>query len=334
MGRLRLADIAGMAGVSTSTVSKVLNGHPDVGPATRANVERILHDSGYQKSLTNVAASNQIEIVFNDFEELWAMELLQGAIRAVEGQGISVTVTELRNRGTATTWTQDIFERRPIGVILVFSDLSDKDKAQFASRKIPFITLDPAGDPAPNSITVRADNWTGELIAARHLIALGHRRIGIITGPVRQLCAKARLDGFLSALDEAGIDVDPALIRHGRFNAEDGFRHAKSLCEMDDPPTAILAGNDLQAMGVYDAARTLGLSIPDDLSVVGFDDLMFSHYLSPSLTTVQQPIASMAARAAEMLLTLCKGGAVPQSTVFPTNLAVRDSTAAPKSLPE
>ena len=330
MSRLRLADIAEMANVSTSTVSKVPNGHSDVGPATRAKVEKILTDCGYQKSLLNPTSSKQIEIVFEDFEEQWAMELLQGAVRTLEKRGISVTITELRKREKAdSSWIQDILERRPIGVILVFSDLTDKDKDQFASRKIPYITVDPAGDPAPNSITIRADNWTGELIATRHLIALGHQRIGIITGPIRQLCAKARLDGFLTALDEANIKRDTNLIRHDRFTVEGGFQQAVSLLSLDNPPTAILAGNDLQALGIYDAARRHHLSIPDDLSVIGLGDVMFSRYLSPALTTVQQPLNAMAGRAAEMLLTLSNNESVPQSTVFPTNLVVRNSTAPP-----
>ncbi len=330
MHRPRLTEIAQKAGVSVSTVSKVINGRRDVGTDTRHNVESILSEYGYQKSLVKATPSRQIDIVFQDFEEMWAMELLKGATEAVSQYGISITVTELTKRNAHSgSWTQDILERRPMGVILIFSDLSSEDKTHFISRQIPFVTLDPAGDPAPDSTTIRADNWTGGLVATRHLISLGHRRIGIITGPMHQLCAKARYDGYLSALAEAGIDTDPALIKEGLFHMEDGFEHAMSLLTMPQRPTAIVAGNDLQAMGIYDAARKLGLSVPEDLSVVGFDDVTFSKLLSPALTTVLQPLDKMAGHAAEMLMEMSEGRTVEQDTVFPTTLIVRNSTAAP-----
>lgn len=327
--RPKLTEIAKEAGVSVSTVSKVINGRTDVGEETRLKVERILNETGYQKSLVRTVESQQIEIVFNDFEDMWAMELLRGVTEYASPLGISVAVTELKNRKDKTSWVQDIFERRPLGVILVFSELTSDEKTQFESRKIPFITLDPAGDPAPESYTVRADNWTGELVATRHLLALGHTRIGIITGPMHQLCAQARLDGYRAALAEAHIAEDPELIRHGLFHVEDGFQYAMDLLSLPNRPTALITGNDLQAMGVYDAARKLGLSIPQDVSVVGFDDVSYAKHISPSLTTVSQPLADMAARAAAILLSMRDGGAPPTNTVFATNLVVRDSTSAP-----
>ncbi|NMM93719.1 LacI family DNA-binding transcriptional regulator [Bifidobacterium oedipodis] len=331
--RPKLTEIAQKAGVSVSTVSKVINGRRDIGAATRQKVEAILNEYGYQKSLVKAVPSRQIDIVFQDFEEMWAMELLKGVTETVSRHGISVTVTELKNRdANGAPWTQDILERRPLGVILIFSDLSAQDKKRFVSRQIPFVTLDPAGDPAPDSTTIRADNWTGGLVATRHLTSLGHHRIGIITGPMHQLCAKARYDGYLSALAEAGIDFDPSLMREGQFHVQDGFEHAMSLLTAPNRPTAIVAGNDLQAMGIYDAARQLGLSVPEDLSVVGFDDVTFSKLLSPSLTTVLQPLAQMAGCAANLLLEMNAGHSVAQDTVFPTTLVVRNSTAKPRHI--
>ena len=330
-GRPKLSDIAKAAGVSVSTVSKVINGRPDIGAQTRELVEKTMNDFGYQKSLVRTQPINLIEVVFQEFQTMWAMELLKGVTQVASANGISVTVTELGDQPPASdSWTHDILERRPIGVILVFSDLSSEVRQRFQSRNIPFLTLDPAGDPAPETICVRADNWTGELIATRHLITLGHRRIGIITGPLNMLCARARYDGFTAAMAEAGIEVDPKLVRSGRFEVENGYELGDSLLSSENPPTAIIAGNDLQALGVYDAARKRHISIPDDLSIIGFDNISISQHISPALTTITQPLTDMARRAAEILLSQHTGQPTPNNTVFPTTLVVRESTAPPR----
>jgi len=172
------------------------------------------------------------------------------------------------------------------------------------------------------------------MAATDHLIGRGHRRIGAIGGPPDYLCSRARLDGYRSALERAGLDYDPALVRPGDFYYEGGFVHGGELLDLADPPTAIFAGSDQQALGVYEAARQRGLRIPQDLSVVGFDDLPVVRWLSPPLTTVRQPLAEMGRAAADMLGTLIEGLPLPSKRVeLTTELIVRESTAPAPSSP-
>jgi DNA-binding LacI/PurR family transcriptional regulator len=179
---------------------------------------------------------------------------------------------------------------------------------------------------------VGATNWAGGRSAARHLIRLGHRRIAMISGPDQVLFFRARFDGYRSALEGAGLPVDPALVVPAEMTQEDGHAAARRLLALPDRPTAIFAGNDLVAFGVYQAAREIGLRIPGDLSVVGFDDLPVTALMDPPLTTVHQPLAEMAVAATEMALALGRGERLAQVGVeLATSLTVRESTARPSA---
>ncbi len=224
-----------------------------------------------------------------------------------------------------------MLRRRPLGVVLVFSALPDKVKKQLRSRAIPFVIVDPAGDPDPDVPSVGSANWAGGLAATRHLTDFQHERIAIITGPEDMMCSLARLDGYRSAMTMAGLEVDPALVRFGDFHVQGGFEQAMDLLERPDRPTAIFAGSDLQALGVLEAARLKGLSVPDDLSVVGYDDVPLAQWSSPSLTTVHQPLRQMAEEAARMLLRPHDTGKSALRIELATHLVVRQSTAPPKS---
>ena len=215
-----------------------------------------------------------------------------------------------------------------IFMVLVFSNLTESEKSRLQAFNIDYVTLDPAGDPSPDNLSVQADNWTGGLIATRHLLSLGHTRIGIITGPNSMLCSKARLDGYKAALDEHDIPFDPDLVREGDFSTAGGYLQGLSLLKNSAKrPTAIFAGSDLQSMGVYEAARTLDLKIPEQLSVIGFDDVQTAAYMGPALTTVRQPLQDMAAAAVRMIIDKSHGGRPIQNrSIYPTTLIVRDST--------
>src|SRR5262249_37385231 len=214
------------------------------------------------------------------------------------------------------------------GVILVSSELTGSQLEQLRDADIPLVVLDPGNPPPPELPSVGATNWAGGLAATEHLLSLGHRRIGAIAGPGDYLCSRARTDGYRSALERAGIKFDPALVRNGDFQHEGGFVCGGKLLDLPDPPTAIFAGSDQQAFGVYEAARQRGLRIPDDLSVVGFDELPVSRWASPPLTTVRQPLAEMGSAAAQMLGELIDGGPLRTNRVeLSTELHVRESTA-------
>ena len=168
---------------------------------------------------------------------------------------------------------RDLRARRPTGIITVHSDMGADRRAQFDTSAIPLVALDPTGQPVHHVPSVGSTDWSGGIAAARHLYDLGHRRVAAISGPLRFLCARARLEGCRAALENAGAPIGPALVRTGRFNFDDGLRLGGELLGLPDRPTAVVCGNDLQALGVYEAARLAGLRIPADLSVIGYDDL-------------------------------------------------------------
>ncbi|SDL79836.1 LacI family DNA-binding transcriptional regulator [Streptomyces wuyuanensis] len=330
MGRITLAQVAEKAGVSISTVSKVLNGRQDVAAPTRVKVERLLETHAYRRTARSSREAPLIEIVFHELDSIWAMELIRGVENVAKANQASVVLTESGTRHSpAPDWVEGVLQRRPIGVVLVFSALPQEVKQQLRSRSIPFVIIDPAGDPDPDVPSVGSANWNGGLAATRHLIELGHRRIGIITGPEDMLCSLARLDGYRSAMSMAGLETGPGLVRYGDFHVEGGFDRAVEMLRLPEPPTAIFAGSDLQALGVLEAARVSGLRVPHDLSVVGYDDVPVARWSSPALTTVHQPLRQMAEEAAQMLLRLRTEEASATRLELATSLVVRNSTAAP-----
>jgi LacI family xylobiose transport system transcriptional regulator len=329
--RVTLSEIAAEAAVSLSTISKVLNGRSDVSASTRARVETLLEGHGYQRRGGDRTESLLLELVFHELDSAWSMEIIRGVENVARENGLSVVLTESGSRHEpGPEWISGVLRRRPVGVILVFSDLAPAYRQQLESRAIPFVIIDPAGDPSPGVPSVGSANWSGGMLATRHLLELGHRRIAAITGPMDMMCSLARLDGYRSAMNSAGVPVDDGLIRTGDFHVEGGRAAAMELLQLPEPPTAIFAGSDLQALGVIEAARTLGVRVPADLSLVGYDDVPVAKWASPSLTTIHQPLRKMAEEASRLVLRLRDGDTDAGQTRMDlaTSLVVRDSTAA------
>ncbi|GAA4071740.1 LacI family DNA-binding transcriptional regulator [Nonomuraea soli] len=330
---MTIATIAEEAGVSIPTVSKVINGRPEVAPETRRKVERLLHKHGYQRRVSSDdTPAGLVDLVFAEIESPWAMEIVRGAETAAHDAGSSVVISVLHTHaGPGRDWLERLAARRTDGVVIVASKLSGDVQAQLTARSLPFVVVDPEGEPAPGVVSVGATNWHGGLAATRHLLELGHRRIAMISGPADMLCSQARIDGYRAALETAGVAVDPALIRRGTFLVDSGHDEGHALLELPDAPTAIFAGSDLQAFGVFEAARQRGLRVPVDLSVVGFDDLPLARSAWPPLTTVRQPLQEMAALATRTVLGMGRGEAPEMRRVeLATELIVRESTAAPR----
>ncbi len=325
-----IAEIAALAGVSVPTVSKVLNGRADVAAATRARVEAILEEHSYRRRRGRGSGDpSLIDLVFHHIDNAWAQEVIKGVEDAAAARRVGVVLSEL---GGAHRPPQDLIDdilaRRPLGVLLVLSTLDATQRHQLESRSIPFVVVDTFGEPPAGVPTVGSNNWNGGLIATRHLLALGHRRIGVIAGPPDVLCSRARVDGYRSALAEAGVEADPDLVRWGDFHVTGGYEHGLRLLQRADRPTAIFAGSDYQCLGVMRAVRELGLSIPEDVSVVGYDDIPLAQWLGPSLTTVRQPLREMAATATQMVLSLAAGERPANLRIdLATELVVRESTA-------
>ncbi len=330
---MTIARIAEEAGVSIPTVSKVINGRSDVAVDTRERVEAIIRKHGYQRPDKGVTRANILELIFHELESAWALEIIRGVEQVARENHMSVVLSELQGRHTpGRGWIDGVLTRRPTGVISVFSDLSGVQRSKLETRGIPFVVVDPAGEPSQDTPSIGATNWSGGLAATRHLLELGHRRIAVIGGPDHVLCSRARVDGYRAAIETAGLCVDNALVRHGNFHVEGGYEQGRVLLALPDRPTAIFAGSDLQALGVYEAAREAGLRIPDDLSVVGFDDLPVARWIGPPLTTIRQPLLEMAAAGARLALDLAHGERASHRRVeLATSLVLRHSTARPRT---
>ena len=326
---MTIADIARRSGLSPATVSKVLNGRPDVSARTRLVVQEALVGAGYRRR-GSLEAPPLIDVVFNDFDSPWAIELVRGAAAAAQAEGLTVAFTALSEGDERRIWFDHITSRGTRGIMLLLSKLTERQRGELAARGLPFVVIDPTAEPGPEVSSVGATNWSGGLAATKHLVELGHRRIGVITGPPELLCSRARLDGYRSALETAGLAFDDDLVLSGDFRMKAGYDQAQVLFGRRRRPTAIFAGNDLSALGVLRAARDAGLRVPDDLSVVGFDDIPFAEWSTPSLTTVRQPLTEMAAVAVRILLDSSGSDeSLGRRVELATDLVVRESTAPP-----
>ncbi len=327
--RVTIAQIADEAGVSLPTVSKVLNGRSDVSAETRAKVERLMRHHGYRRQRTSgVSSSPMVDLVFHDLGSPWAVELIRGVEAEADRQGVEVVITETgAGRAPQQGWVDSVLRRKPAGVVLVMSGLVAEQRARLEARRIPYVTVDPQGDD-PGGPSIGCASFRGGYLATRHLLELGHRRVATITGPTGALASRLRLAGYREALTEAGVPVTEELVRPGAWGFPDGYAEGQALLGLPQPPTAVFAGSDLQAMGVVRAAADQGLRVPDDISVVGFDDLPLVQWLNPPLTTVRQPLVEMAETATRMVLQLSRGEQPPATSLeLAVELVVRASTA-------
>jgi LacI family transcriptional regulator len=332
---MTLTGVAAEAGVSLSTVSKVLNGRTDVSPATRDRVGRLLRRHGYEPGAKPGFGVADLLIGFGECPPPtgahgpWSEELIHGAVTAAGEMGHTVVVTPVSSPGDFDRWLEAASFRGTHGVLTVLRLPSGTEVARLAAAGIPVVVIDPAEEPGPGVRSVGTTNWRGGQSATRHLIELGHRRIAAIGGPPPLWSSQARVDGFRAAMQEAGLPVDETLISHDDFTVPGGLAQARRLLSLPDRPTGIVAGNDAQAFGVLQALGELRLRAPDDISVVGFDDVSVASWAAPALTTVRQPLAAMAATAFRMLRDSGSGSAQAHHVELATTLVVRDSTGPP-----
>lgn len=332
--RVTIAQIAATAGVSSPTVSKVLNGRAGVSDETRRTVQALLDEHGYERRGTALRQRvGLIDLVLRDLDPIWSMPLLLGAEEEARRVGASIVLTSTHGRRAGSKhWIQHLASRRTDAVVLVVSELAPTAVDELRRLHTPVVLVDPVGSAPADMPAVAAANRAGGRMAAEHLVRLGHRRIGIVTGPHGVMCAEDRLAGYLDVLRRHGIPLDARLQHYGDFMPGSGLAAARRMLALSDRPTAIFAGTDQTASGVYEAARERGLRVPQDLSVVGFDDVILSEWLSPPLTTVRQPLEEMARTAIRTAATLAYDGVAPAPRIeLPTSLTVRGSTAAPRA---
>lgn len=326
-----IQDVAKAAGVSVSTVSRVLNDKDDVSAETYQKVQGVIDTMGYTSSLAargmRSRRTNVIGLIMPDVSSPYCIEVLRGINRAVAQSDydlIIYTTGDVRKYQTADQ------ERKY--VMLLNGGITDgvivvTPAATSFSTDAPVVTIDPNNE-SPDCPGIIGTNREGALTVMNYLTGLGHKRIGFITGRLDLVSACQRLQGYKDGLASSGIPADDELIQIGDYTTETSIAASRALLALSDPPTAIFASNDMSAVGVYQAAQEARLRIPEDLSVVGFDNLQESTYLKPALTTIDQFVAHMGSMAIELVVKLVKGQILECNLhKITTKLVIRDSCA-------
>ena len=330
-GRVTMQQVAAEAGVSVSTVSKVINGRYGVSSDTFDSVTAVINRLGYEASLVarslRNSRTNVIGVLVADFEP-FSTEVLKGAADAIRGTGFELVAYSAGGRvdehvGWERRYLSRVMGTLVDGAVLVTPTVTD------VRYDGPIVAVDPHTGRSELP-TVTGDNLQGARLGVDHLLELGHRRIGMVTGRRDLVSAQLRERGFRDAHQAAGVAVDEALLQPGAYEPEQAREAARTLLTLPEPPTAVFAANDLSALATLEVAAELGIDVPGQLSVVGFDNIPESAMAHPPLTTVQQPIRQMGHDAIAMLVTLIAGEALEDTHVtLETTLVRRRSTAAP-----
>ncbi len=312
--KLTILDIARLAGVSKATVSRVLNQKPDVDPTTRERILHIMEEHGFVPSITaSGLAGGRTRLLGALVPSLtWPLipELMRGigeAVGSTSYELILYSITDVNHeKDRSDVIDRIVGTRLAAGLLAVFPGPSARHLAELHSRDFPVVLIDDQGIPPEGTPWMSVDNRLGAYEATRHLICLGHRRIAHIQGPLKYQVSHDRYQGYCDALNEAGIPLDPTLVLEGNFMPPSGRTCAHAFFDLPagKRPTAIFAGSDYMAYGAIAAAEQRGLSVPDDVAVVGFDDNPSSAHMEPALTTVRQPFYELGRRASEYLLAL------------------------------
>jgi len=324
-----LAMVAASAGVSVATVSRVLNGRADVGAATRERVEKLLRQHEYRgrkrSPVRRSPATARLELLLPNPLSSYALEILYG----VRDIGVPVVAGSFPDPDMpAGLWARDLAAAGREAVIAVVGDLTPDGYQALARAELPLVLADPGTVPRVEVASVGATNFAGGMTAAHHLLGLGHRRIAYVGGPSGAAHNQARLHGLRAALEAAGCPPPEEYLRPGQFTHEHGLVAGSALLTLPEPPTAIFAASDECAAGVIEAARGLGRRVPEDVSVVGFDDTQLARFASPPMTTIRQPLREMGRVAARTALRLAADESPDSFHIeLATELVVRRSTA-------
>lgn len=329
-------EIARLAQVSPATVSKVLNNRPYVSVETRARVEQVIAETGFVPSQRARGLSKRRSFILGlvipyTSDQLFAdphlLEIMRGIESEASRREYNLLLSTARAPAEAVSACVRLLRSDVIDAAIVVETLDLQPFTEaLAGQAAPWVVIGYARQGAVQS--VHADDYGGALAATHHLLSLGHRRIGLISSSPRPFALDERLRGIRAALAQAGLALDEQLIAIGDFSSESGEHAGHALLTRDDPPSAIFALNDRMAFGVLRAATRLGLTVPGDLSLVGFDDISQAALLTPALTTVRQPGFAMGAAAARLTFALLNGAADELPTAIPTELIVRGTTGS------
>jgi LacI family transcriptional regulator len=336
--RPTINDIARRAGLSKASVSRALNGKQDVDPKTRKRVLELAAQMGYVPSASARALSNGrsncLGLLVPTLTWPWILEVLRGVAEEIERSGYSLILyTTAGGEDSERAFMSEVVPAGAVDGLALVIPLGMLDYIErLAKGGLPMVVVDDRGH-YPDLPTVATTNVAGGQTATRHLIERGRRRIAMLNGPHDFGCNRDRLAGYKSALQEAGMRFDPRRAIDSDFKESGGASAMTKLLAADPRLDAVFAANDLMAFGAMRALRNAGRHIPDDVAVVGFDDLPASAMTHPPLTTVRQPLYEMGRMAASMVMAAARGESIEKRIELPTSLVIRDSTGISPSKP-
>ena len=329
-----IKDVAREAGISYSTVSRVVNNKEYVKPATRQRVLEAMEKLGYQANLQARSLAggrtNVVGLLVHDIASPYTGELIRGIDDVLAANDYELMVyTTHRRKNQEPKFVATMARGLTEGLLIVLPVQAEKYIENLRERNFPYVLIDQNSEDS-QAPSVTSANRQGACDAVEHLIGLGHRRIGVITGWMDIAGARDRLAGYKLALAKHNIPFDPDLVIEGDFTPPSGYIGTEKLLNLNKPPTAIFPSNDDAAAGALDAIKNGGLRVPEDISVIGFDDVPMAANLSPKLTTVRQPIEEVGKIATQMLLNIINNPELEREhIVLPTKLIIRESTTSP-----
>jgi LacI family transcriptional regulator len=335
--RTTIRDIAAIAGVSAATVSRALNDRSEVSKQTRDAVIRVARSHNYSANRSARGLSGGrtglVGLTLPNVHAAYFAAILGGATEALYEQDMRVLLCPTGHEHAREVSLLDrLMHGTTDGALIVLPEESSAELSALYDERYPFVVVDPRQRLEERIPAVSAAHASGATEATTHLLELGHRRIGVITGPSGWLATEERRRGYHAAMAAGGATPDPALEIASDFKLGGGNTAAGTLLDLDDPPTAIFAFNDPMAIGVMHAASARGLRVPEDLSIVGFDDTDEASLMMPMLTTVRQPLAEMSRMAVNLLIRLLANQRFETMHVeLATKLVVRSSTAGVRS---
>lgn len=339
----KMKDVADLAGVSIKTVSRVLNNEPHVQEKLRRKVREAAEQLDYVPSQSarslRGSRSYDINLVCHNAGSVYVNSIQFGAVIACQELGYQLSISlverldEMSMEDIKAAFETVMRRRRPDGVVLLAPYAND-EKIGFVLNEmgIPVVRVGPV-DLQKKGLLVEIDDYQAAIEVVRHLTDLGHKRIGFIRGSENQRSSHVRFQGFSVAMEAAGLTVDPDLVRPGAFDFQSGYEAGQYFLDQQDPPTAVFSSNDDMAAGLVAAYTEQGKKIPDDLSVVGFDDSSIATCMRPFLTTIRQPLSDLGATAVrELVSTLSgSGGSEARRIVLDHEFILRDTSAPPRS---
>jgi DNA-binding LacI/PurR family transcriptional regulator len=337
--RVSIKDIAKAAGVSHSTVSRALSHSPLVQADTRARIQRLADEMGYSpdawaRSLV-MGQTQTVGVVVTTIADPFIAEVMQGIESTGYEHGYTVLLASSNSDPAREMAAVEMLRSKRVdGVIVTSSRVGALYQDHLDRIGVPVVLLNNHSEQSGRyTFSVTVDNLHGGHLATQHLIQLGHRRIAYVSGPAGHSSSEGRLEGYRQALGEADIVFDPALVTPGNGRTEAGELGLATLKALAQPPTAVFCYNDVTAIGLLRATKSSGLSVPQDWSVVGFDDIPFAACVSPSLTTIAQPQFEMGQQAMQMLLTLMSASTPSEAQVTDLvvkgQLVIRESSGVP-----